>query len=70
MSTTVLKQIACRSRDRIYHPNCNAKCLIEYLSDRPLPFQTDLIYFVIDTIFDSIESPSFCELYIIDGGMD
>ena len=39
VSTPCFERIAWRSHDRIYHPNCSAKCLIRCLSDAPLPFQ-------------------------------
>ena len=50
VSTPCLNQIARRLHNRIYHPNCNATCLNECLSDGPLPFQIDLIFFLNFTI--------------------
>ena len=52
-----LKQIVCRSRDRIYHPHCNAKCLIEHLSDGYLPFHMNLTFFFLFIYFLIAEYP-------------
>ena len=56
----LFKTTACRSPDLIYHPNCNAKCLIEYLSDGNLSFQIELVLFLIYTILIAL----YCLLYV------
>lgn len=61
LSILCLKRIAYRLLDRIYHSNCNAEYLIEYLQDRHLPFQKNLVLFLIYAIFNSLMSLSFVD---------
>ena len=66
VSTPGLKIIACRSCNRTYQSNYNAKCLIECYSDWALSFQMDLVFFSNICFFKYLNIPYFLwAVYVI-----